>query len=944
MLCAALFAVVSVAGRERPPDPRQRPASSPADSSYDEAVRLYDVGHIPEALEAIRRASVAGGWTVALRSLGGWCQLRAGAPARAEEEFRAALKLDAVAIDPHVGLGYVLLRRGMPLDAEAEFRFALLGEPGHVDALKGLGLALRDQKKYADAAQAFRDVLRLKSGDAEAEGWLRQALAAGGDGRESRPRGPQTGTAIQVVARARDGRFFVREGGRFRPLFVKGVNMGVALPGRFPAEFPQDEATYRSFLSTVAGMGANVVRLYTLLPPVFYEALREHNRAAGATPLWLLQGVWTEAPEGDDYDGDVFVEEFRSEIRRVIDALHGNLDLPARPGHAFGVYRSDVSPYVLGYVLGREWEPRSVQTYDRWFDKGRRESFAGTYFTARLEDGSTPFEQWLARTMDFTVEYETDNYRQQRPISFVNWPTLDPLRHPTESTAREEAAFLRTMGEEEAAETIEGYSECEDCVGVDAAHIVPTPSAQGGNFATYHAYPYYPDFMNLDPVYARARDSMGPSNYIGYLRDLKTHHGAQPVLVGETGVPSSRGIAHLQPQGWHHGGHSEREQGEIDARLMQDIDEAGLAGGVLFALLDEWFKRNWLVFDFEVPAERNPLWLNVLDPEQNYGILAARPGAKGWKVTVDGRPDDWAGIARLVTRREGGPERPFNDGFDQARTLRGLAVTSDEAYLYIRLDVDRLDTDGNGAPDWGRVAYLIGIDTYDARRGDHRLPITDRVASPAGLEFCVVLDGRTSSRLLVDIPYDPQTSRHHRPYGSVENADGRFMEMKAETNRKRVGRDGTVYPAQRSNRSTLLHASMDRRDPDDSTLCDWRAGVSANIIEIRLGWGLLNVTDPSSRCVLHDDPKNKKPVGCVETEGFRFYAVAVRPEGATGGSTPLDARLADRLPPGDLAKPSDLPMYTWRGWDRPTYHLEKKETWTVLKRAFESLPKRREAP
>jgi hypothetical protein len=242
------------------------------------------------------------------------------------------------------------------------------------------------------------------------------------------------------------------------------------------------------------------------------------------------------------------------------------------------------------------------------------------------------------------------------------------------------------------------------------------------------------------------------------------------------------------------------------------------------------------------------------------------------------------------------------------------------------------------------VAYLIGIDTYDARRGDHRLPITDRVASPAGLEFCVVLDGRTTSRLLVDIPYDTQTNRHHRPYGSVENADGRFMEMMAETNRKRVGRDGTVYPAQRSNRSTLVHASMDRRDPDDSTLCDWRAGVDANIIEIRLGWGLLNVTDPSSRCVLHDDPKNLKTVGCIETDGFRFYAVAVRPEGVAYGPTPLDARLADRLPPGDLAKPSDLPMYTWRGWDRPTYHLEKKETWTVLKRAFESLPKRREVP
>ena len=43
---------------------------------------------------------------------------------------------------------------------------------------------------------------------------------------------------------------------------------------------------------------------------------------------------------------------------------------------------------------------------------------------------------------------------------------------------------------------------------------------------------------------------------------------------------------------------------------------------------------------------------------------------------------------------------------------------------------------------------------------------------------------------------------------------GRFVEMKVETNRRRIGRDGTVYPARQSSRSPLLHASMDPRDRD----------------------------------------------------------------------------------------------------------------------------------
>ena len=137
----------------------------------------------------------------------------------------------------------------------------------------------------------------------------------------------------------------------------------------------------------------------------------------------------------------------------------------------------------------------------------------------------------MARAADHMIAYEMERYNAQRPIAYTSWPTLDPLRHPTESTAPEEAALLRSMGEGETAETIERYEECEDCVGVDAAHIVPTSSARGGDFATYHAYPYYPDFMNLDPGYARARDSEGPSNYIGYLRDLKAHHLAHQTFA-----------------------------------------------------------------------------------------------------------------------------------------------------------------------------------------------------------------------------------------------------------------------------------------------------------------------------------------------------------------------------------------------------------------------------
>ena len=74
----------------------------------------------------------------------------------------------------------------------------------------------------------------------------------------------------------------------------------------------------------------------------------------------------------------------------------------------------------------------------------------------------------------------------------------------------------------------------------------------------------------------------------------------------------------------------------MDARLTRDIYASGAAGAGLFALIDEWFKKNWIVIDFEYPPERKRLWLNPLDAEENYGVVAMRAGIKGSGITIDG--------------------------------------------------------------------------------------------------------------------------------------------------------------------------------------------------------------------------------------------------------------------------------------------------------------------
>jgi hypothetical protein len=512
--------------------------------------------------------------------------------------------------------GFAHYRLGQGLE-EALYPFArLVGTlKGGPEALYGFGLALRALGDLEGARSALEEALRQGYGDAEPV--LRTLPPPS-------PPAPKARKAPPPF-RAEKGRFWV-EG---KPFQVRGVNLGVALPGRFPAEFPEEVWLYRAWLELLSAMGANTVRVYTLLPPAFYRALLGHNLTHPKSPLYLFQGVWTELPEEEGY-GDwegPFLEKFLLEGREVLDALHGNLRRPPKPGHAHGDYTADVSPWTLGLLVGREFEPYSMAAYN---ERHPGRAYRGRFVEAL--PGASPFEAYLAEVLDRLARYEWEAYGTARPLSVSNWPTLDPLYHPTESTREEEAALRRARGEQVPEEVVKEYNN--DQVSLDMAKIQPIPGSPFTTFANYHAYPYYPDFMNLDPTYGKAVGPFGPSNYFGYLQDLKRHHGDQPVLIGETGVPSSRGLAHFQAQGFHHGGHSEEAQAAIDARLVQEVEAAGLAGTLVFAFLDEWFKKNWLFMDLEYPPSGTPSGTTSWTPRRTTASWPPPRGApSAWTAT-----------------------------------------------------------------------------------------------------------------------------------------------------------------------------------------------------------------------------------------------------------------------------------------------------------------------
>ena len=832
----------------------------------------------------------------------------------AEREFKQALTLCPNEPGALTGAGYVAMRQGRLPEARAFFARAVVRDSASYDAVAGAGMAAYRAGDAKAARLSFERLLRIAPNDSTARDYLTRLGAISSDAVLSSRARP----AVMTMP-ARTGRKIIEvrvANGTWNPTWIKAVNLGAALPGKFPAEFPPNDSTYEKWIALIAQMGANTVRLYTIHPPHFYAALRKWNLAHPDHPLWLIHGVWTEPPPGkqeEKYDDAQWSKQFQREMQHVVALIHGDVVIPALPGHASGNYNADVSAWTIGYIIGREWEPYSVVAYNKLHPS--QTSYTGKYVTI---SGGNPLEAWLAQQCDFLVSFEMDRYNAQRPIAYSNWPTLDPLNHPTETGKAQEIALLKARGEQ----IVEMPKEYDnDAVGLDAVKMRPTSAFSAGVFASYHAYPYYPEFMVVDPGYRAARSPEGPSNYFGYLRELIAHYGDMPVVISEYGVPSSRGSAHVQPQGWNHGGLSEEGQARIDARLTRDIYASGAAGAGLFALIDEWFKKNWAVIEFEVPADRKRMWLNALDAEENYGVIAMRAGARGASPVIDGDTADWRAWTPLYATAEAAKGDPLR--------LKALRVAHDEAYVYLRLDVGRID--------WTRAHYQIGVDTYKRDLGDARLPNTAS-KSPVGLEFVIDIGGPAASRVLVDHPYNlykgvlipgskPAAIQYvnNVPFKTVANDAGKWDSLLVVTNRRRISRDGKIFPSIGYDRNRLLYARQSQ-----TTLADWYANEAGGVIEMRIPWGMLQVTDPSSRSVLFGTSDGKHAASGV-TDGFRFVVESYDPT--------RPAVAGDRLPRGTTAGSFGNPTtWTWPTWEEPQWHSEIKPLFAAMQQAFGGIP------
>ena len=110
-----------------------------------------------------------------------------------------------------------------------------------------------------------------------------------------------------------------------------------------------------------------------------------------------------------------------------------------------------------------------------------------------------------------------------------------------------------------------------------------------------------------------------------------------------------------------------------------------------------------------------------------------------------------------------------------------------------------------------------------------------------------------------------------------------------------------------------------------TTLADWYHDAAAGLIEVRVPWGLLNVTDPSTRTVIFDDPARAREdpdagdFGTATTDGVRVGAVAA-----------VAARSdADRS--GTAWRRAAFRTYSWTPWEQPRSHSRLKPVYDSLR-------------
>lgn len=611
-----------------------------------------------------------------------------------------------------------------------------------------------------------------------------------------------------------DGKsILLKSGDNFTDFEIKGVNLGSAIPGEWSADYAIDEATYLRWFGQIQEMGANTIRVYGVQSDAFYNSFYSYNRN-NQKPLYLIQGVsindYVQFSHRDAFN-DEFIESFTDNARTAVDVIHGRkkIQLGRKATSASGSFTKDVSDWVIGYILGIDWEPSTVAyTNEKYKDSNL--SYKGEYMYTK--DGAAPFEIMLATVGDEMIEYESKKYETQRLIAFSNHPGADPFTYP-----------------EDVARLYQKYAE------IDVENIAGTDKFIAGQFASYHVYPfqtdllkYLQDFGGIEPCY---NEEGSFNDYRTYFTMLNFYH-SYPVVISEFGISSGRGVEHEAKDGDGIYSHvSEKEQGKALADCWEDIRAAGLNGGCVYSWQDEWARRTWNTL-YAINEERSPYWSDYQTNGQYFGLLSFDPGEEKSVCYVDGDVSEW------------------NTGDVVIKDDTELSIKYDEKFMYFLIKKKNLDFSSD-------IIY-IPIDTIQKTGSNYCNNFGVKFDREA--DFLLVINGSENSRLLVQERYEALRSTYSRRINGFdtyrqENIPAKnspeFVPINTIVEKKVLSEN----PLERNvdllvETGKLLYGNSNPESSDFNSLADFIS--NGDYIEVKIPWQLLNFSDPS-KMEIHDD-------------------------------------------------------------------------------------------
>lgn len=593
--------------------------------------------------------------------------------------------------------------------------------------------------------------------------------------------------------------------GNYTPIEIQGVGLTASMPGNYASAFAPDKGDYLRWLGDIGDMGANTVEIYCIMDDDFYNALYEYN-TSNEEPLYLIQGIQvTDAANygaKSAYDDDFLGELLRNGLA-CVDVIHGRKINPLG-GY---VYLCDVSPWVIGYLVGYEWDADTVAYTDH--QTVHNGIYQGTYFSTCEE--ATAFEAMLAKVMDRMISYETDKYHTQRTISFMNAPNTDFLEY-----------------EEMYAEQLSKYAW------IDAEHILPEKDIYSGYFASYRTYDFCEDFTEYLSVEAKGKLVSNLAQvdrshvYGGYLDLLSAYH-TMPVLLAGYGFSTARGTVKEEPL-------TEWEQGERLIEVWQDAKEAKLVGVCISTWQDQWERKSWNTA-FSISPETNLYWHDLQTDGQNYGLMAFWPGEDP-VCLLDGDASEW-----------------INDTPALEADGMSLYARSDQEALYLLIEGEDV---GEGVP------LYVPFDMTD-QLGSTSCA-SPEVSFDRAADFLLCLAGKDNTRILVQERYDAMRENFNNeqangdPFVSFPDVDSAAFvlvrmairnDSLVDTSINRTARELQKLKALGAwETGRLVYGNGNPDASNYNSLADFCFGE--NCAEIRIPWQLINIADPVDM-MIHQD-------------------------------------------------------------------------------------------